>query len=59
MMNFKLTRNFSSFAKWNMHIYIFHHLLSMLSISIKKEKRKDSMLSIYLSFPLDIYISGL
>ena len=41
------------------YIYIFHHLLSMLSISIKKEKIKDSMLSIYLSFPLDIYISGL
>ena len=63
MMIFKLTRYFSSLVKWNMHIYIyiyiFHHLLSMLSISIKKEKRKDSMLSIYLSFPLDIYISGL
>ena len=46
MMIFKLTRYFSSLAKWNMHIYIyiyiFHRLLSMLSI--------------YLYFPLDMYI---
>ena len=30
MMNFKLTRNFSSFAKWNMHththIYIYIYI---------------------------------